>query len=110
MTVAAVITLPLGIAGSGPVVADPSLLLLGLAVAVLCSVLPYSLEMIALRSIRTETFAILMSLGPAIAALAGLVILGQSMSWTDIAAIVLVVTASAGAVRAASRLTPPVQA
>lgn len=104
MTVAALITLPLGVAGSGPVVADPSVLLLGVVVAVLCSVLPYSLEMIALRRIRTETFAILMSLGPAIAACAGLVILHQSMSWTDIVAIALVVTASAGAVRAASRL------
>lgn len=102
MTVAAVLVLPLGIAGSGPVVAAPELLLLGVVVAVLCSVLPYSLEMLALRRIRTETFAVLMSLGPAIAACAGLVILGQSMHWTDILAIVLVVTASAGAVRAGS--------
>jgi inner membrane transporter RhtA len=72
---------------------------LGLAVAVLSSVLPYSFEMVALRRLPTATFAILMSLGPAIAALAGFVIIGQDLTATEVAAIALVITASIGAVR-----------
>jgi inner membrane transporter RhtA len=107
MGVAALLTLPLGIAGAGPVLADPALLGLGAAVAVLSSVLPYTLEMIALRRLRTETFAILMSLGPAIAACAGLVILGQAMTWTEATATVLVIAASVGAVRTAGRQSKP---
>jgi inner membrane transporter RhtA len=103
MGVSALLTLPLGIAGAGPVLRDPSVLLLGAAVAVLSSVLPYTLEMFALRRLPTETFAILMSLGPAIAACAGLVILGQALSWTEALATALVIAASIGAVRTARR-------
>ena len=107
MGVASLLTLPLGIAGAGPVLADPALLGLGAAVAVLSSVLPYTLEMIALRRLRTETFAILMSLGPAIAACAGLVILGQAMTWTEATATMLVIAASVGAVRTGGRPAKP---
>ena len=74
------------------------MLALGAAVAVLSSVLPYTFELTALRRLPTSTFAVLMSLGPAIAALAGFVILGQDLHPAQIAAIGLVVAASAGVV------------
>ncbi|GLY93029.1 EamA family transporter [Actinoplanes sp. NBRC 103695] len=101
MGVAALLSLPLGIAGAGPGLLEPRVLLLGSAVAVLSSVLPYSLELVALRRLPTATFAVLMSLGPAIAACAGWAILGQALSWSEAGAIVLVVAASIGAVRSA---------
>ncbi|MFG1603329.1 DMT family transporter [Actinoplanes sp. NPDC049265] len=101
MGVAAALSLPLGIAGAGPGLWSPRVIALGSAVAVLSSVLPYSLELIALRRLPTATFAVLMSLGPAIAACAGWVILGQALSWTEAAAILLVVAASIGAIRSA---------
>jgi inner membrane transporter RhtA len=97
--VAAVLTLPLGAAGAAPALADPVVLGLGAAVAVLSSVLPYTLEMFALRQLHTSTFAVLMSLGPALAAGAGLIILGQAMSWPEVLAMGLVIAASIGAVR-----------
>lgn len=105
MGVAALLSLPLGIAGAGPGLLEPRVLLLGCAVAVLSSVLPYSLELVALRRLPTATFAVLMSLGPAIAACAGWAILGQALSWSEAAAIVLVVAASIGAVRSAGPKT-----
>ncbi|MET7369008.1 EamA family transporter [Streptomyces sp. NPDC005566] len=103
MVVAAVLTLPLGIMEAGSKLLVPSTLALGAAVAVLSSVLPYTLELMALRRLPAPTFAILMSLEPAIAATAGFLILDQALSTTDALAIALVIGASMGAVRAASR-------
>jgi inner membrane transporter RhtA len=99
MTAAAVLTLPLGVATAGSALFDPVTLGLGAAVAGLSSVLPYTLELLALRRMPTSTFAVLVSLGPAIAAVAGLLVLDQSLAAGQVAAIVLVVAASAGAVR-----------
>ncbi|MGO4460463.1 DMT family transporter [Streptomyces sp. M-16] len=99
MAVAAVISLPLGVAQAGSALLVPSTLALGLGVAVLSSVLPYTLELLALRRLPAPTFAILMSLEPAIAASAGLLVLGQAMSVLDGVAIALVIAASMGAVR-----------
>ena len=107
MGVAALFTLPLGVVGAGRALLDPAVLGLGAAVAVLSSVLPYTLEMVALRRLATETFAVLMSLGPAIAAGAGLVILSQRLTWTDALATGLVVAASIGAVRTGARTETP---
>ncbi|MCB5167615.1 EamA family transporter [Streptomyces bambusae] len=103
MAVAAVLSLPLGIAEAGTALLVPGTLLLGVGVALLSSVLPYTLELLALRRLPAPTFAVLMSLEPAIAALAGLFVLHQAMSWTDAAAIALVIAASMGAVRAQTR-------
>jgi drug/metabolite transporter (DMT)-like permease len=75
----------------------------GAAVAVLSSVLPYTFEMLALRRLAPAVFAILMSLAPAIAALAGYLILDQVLNGTDLIAIAMVVLASAGAVRTVGR-------
>ncbi|MEU2597400.1 EamA family transporter [Streptomyces hirsutus] len=99
MAVAAVVFLPLGIAESGAKLLDPTTLALGAAVAVLSSVLPYTLELLALRRLPASTFAILMSLEPAIAAAAGFLILSQTLTLTESAAIALVIVASMGAVR-----------
>jgi len=99
MAVGALLFLPLGIAESGAKLLDPVTLGLGAAVALLSSVLPYTLELLALRRLPASTFAVMMSLEPAIAATAGFLILGQAMSLTQAAAIALVVAASMGAVR-----------
>ncbi|MEW1722635.1 EamA family transporter [Streptomyces sp. NPDC093109] len=99
MTVGALIALPLGIAESGAKLLAPSTLGLGLAVALMSSVLPYTLELLALRRMPAPTFAILMSLEPAIAATAGFLVLHQALSATDALAIALVIVASMGAVR-----------
>lgn len=99
MAVGAVMTLPLGIAEAGSRLLVPSTIGLGLAVALLSSVLPYTLELLALRRLPAPTFAILMSLEPAIAATAGFLVLHQALSLTDALAIALVIAASMGAVR-----------
>ncbi|GHI72609.1 membrane protein [Streptomyces nojiriensis] len=103
MAVAAVISLPLGIAEAGSALLVPSTLALGVGVAVLSSVLPYTLELLALRRMPAPTFAILMSLEPAIAAAAGFLVLNQAMSALDALAIALVIAASMGAVRSQIR-------
>ncbi|MFD7338196.1 DMT family transporter [Streptomyces violascens] len=99
MAVAAVLFLPIGIAQAGGKLLVPTTMALGAAVAVLSSVLPYTLELLALRRLPASTFAILMSLEPAIAATAGFLILGQALSWPQALAIGLVIGASMGAVR-----------
>ncbi|MFF5498256.1 DMT family transporter [Streptomyces aquilus] len=98
MAVAAVVFLPLGIVESGGKLLDPTTVALGSAVAILSSVLPYTLELIALRRLPASTFAILMSLEPAIAATAGFLVLSQALSATEAAAIALVIAASMGVV------------
>jgi inner membrane transporter RhtA len=99
MAVAAIVTLPFGIAAAERVAADPRLLLAALGVGLLSSVVPFSLELEALRRIPVRVFGVLMSLEPAIAALVGLVLLGEALGVREMAAIGLVVTASIGATR-----------
>ncbi|MGW2819179.1 EamA family transporter [Streptomyces sp. NPDC001415] len=99
MAVAAVLFVPIGIAQAGGKLLVPSTMALGAAVAILSSVLPYTLELLALRRLPASTFAILMSLEPALAATAGFLILGQALSWPQALAIGLVIGASMGAVR-----------
>jgi inner membrane transporter RhtA len=99
MVVAAVVFLPLGIAESGTRLLNPVTIALGSVVAVLSSVLPYTLELLALRRLPSSTFAILMSLEPAVAATAGFLILHQALSVPEAMAIALVIAASMGAVR-----------
>jgi inner membrane transporter RhtA len=88
---------------------DPRILLLGAAVGLLSSVIPYSCEMVALRRLAPALFGVLMSLEPAAAALAGLLVVGEQLSAPQWAAIACVVVASIGATRVASRpvLTEP---
>ncbi|SCG34907.1 EamA family transporter [Micromonospora coxensis] len=102
LTVAALVTLPVGLVDAGGRLWHPAVLGLGAGLALLASVLPYTLELLALRRLPTATFAVLMSLGPAIAALAGWLVLDQALHAVEVLAIGLVVTASIGAVRAAA--------
>ncbi len=99
MVVAAVLFLPLGIAESGTKLIEPGTLALGAVVAVLSSVLPYTFELIALRRLPAHTFAVLMSLEPALASLSGFLVLSQALSLTEALAVALVIAASMGAVR-----------
>ncbi|WP_318275259.1 EamA family transporter [Streptomyces pharetrae] len=99
MAVGAVLFLPLGIAEAGTKLLDPVTIGLGAAVALLSSVLPYTLELLALRRLPASTFAVLMSLEPAIAATAGFLLLDQALTHTQALAIALVIAASMGAVR-----------
>ncbi|WP_254786933.1 DMT family transporter [Curtobacterium sp. MCBA15_001] len=97
MLVAMVVSLPFGLGTAvRGVVADPSLLVVFGIVAVLSSVLPYALEMLALRRMPTRVFGVLQSLGPAIAALAGLVVLGEALSLVEVVALACVTAASVG--------------
>lgn len=103
MTAGALISLPFGIADAGVPLLRLDILALGAAVAVLSSTIPYTFELIALRRLPAAAFAILMSLAPATAALAGFVLLGQTLSWLEMIGIALVIAASIGAVRSSSR-------
>lgn len=103
MVVGAVVALPFGIASAGSALLRPEMLALGLAVAVLSSTIPYALELVALRRLAASAFAILMSLAPATAAVAGWLLLGQALTWLEIVGIGLVIVASIGAVRSSQR-------
>ena len=107
MGVAALVALPAGLLQGGSSLLEPSLLLSGLVVALASSVIPYSLELEALRRLPPAVFGVLMSLEPAVAALAGLLILAQSLGTREVVAIALVIAASAGAAITA-KPSPPV--
>jgi inner membrane transporter RhtA len=96
---------PIGVAQGGADLLSPSVLGIGAAVAVLSSVIPYTLELEALRRMPSNVFGVLMSLEPAAASLAGYLVLGQDLVAREIVAIGLVVAASAGAARG-SRVPP----
>lgn len=97
MVVAAAVVAVPGVVAGGAALGEPRLLGLGLGVALLSSAIPYSLETEALRRLPQHVFGVLMSLEPAVAALAGFAALGQSLGARQLVAIALVVAASAGA-------------
>ncbi len=94
MAVATVVVAPFGIASSGTALLDGQVLLVGAAIALLSSVVPYSLELLARRRIESRVFGVLMSLEPAAAALAGLLVLRQWLTGPQLAGMGLVVAAS----------------
>lgn len=97
MVVAMLVSLPFGVhSAAAGVVDDPTLLLVFAGVALLSSVLPYALEMAALRRMVTRVFGVLQSLGPAIAALAGLLVLREALSVQEVVALACVTAASIG--------------
>ncbi|UAL28924.1 EamA family transporter [Nocardioides rotundus] len=99
---------PAAAAVGGTQLLEPRVLAIGAAVGVLSSVIPYSLEMIALRSLRPSVFGILMSMEPAAAALAGLLVLGEFLSPLQWLAVGCVVAASVGATRSSPpQVEPP---
>lgn len=97
MIVAAIVAAPIGIAQAGQDLLLPSVLVLGLVVAIVSSAIPYSLEMVALGKLPSNTFGTMMSAEPAIGALIGMLVLGEVLGITQWAAIGLIVIASAGA-------------
>jgi inner membrane transporter RhtA len=103
MCVATVVSLPFGIGAGRSHLLEPRSLALGAAVGMLSSAIPYTCEVEALRRIATNVFGVLMSLEPAMAALAGLIVIGQGLSPREIAGMALVVVASVGASRHARR-------
>ncbi len=105
MAIGALVVMPVGIVESGTALLDPWILTIALAVALLSSVVPYSLELEALRTIPPRVFGVLMSMEPAVAALAGLLVLGEALHAPQWVAVGLVVLASAGATRYAAK--PP---
>ncbi|MTD46485.1 EamA family transporter [Conexibacter sp. W3-3-2] len=99
MGVAFLVPLVPGLHQGGTQLLEPGFLLIGLGVAVLSSVIPYTLETEALRRIPTNVFGVLMSLEPAVAALAGFLVLDQALDAVELSAIALVVAASIGVTR-----------
>ncbi len=106
MGVAGLLVLPVGLATGGLdiVLADPGVLLGGLAVAMFSSTIPYTLELVALRRVSSATYGVLMSMEPAIAAIVGFVFVGQVLRPEDLVAIALVGSASGGASASARRV------
>jgi inner membrane transporter RhtA len=107
MVVAAVAITPVGVAAGRGALLRPGVLATGLAIGLLSSIIPYSLELEALRRIPARVFGIWMSLEPAVAALVGLVILGQALAAREWLAIGCVMVACAGAARGARQPQAP---
>jgi inner membrane transporter RhtA len=99
MCVAALAALPVGISAGGGHLLEPGSLAIGSAVGILSSAIPYSFELEALRRIAAPMFGVLMSLEPAMAALAGFLVLGQALGARALLGIALVIVASVGASR-----------
>jgi inner membrane transporter RhtA len=94
MTIAAVVVAPVGLVTAGSALWTPDALWRGAAIALLSSVVPYSLELIALRRLASHVFGILLSIEPAVAALAGLVVLDQRLGVLQLVGMACVVAAS----------------
>jgi inner membrane transporter RhtA len=98
MCVAAALLVPVGVADAGDALLDSEVLLVGAAVAVLSSAIPYSAEFEALRLMPEHVFGIALSVEPAVAALAGYLLLDQSLGARELVGIAFVMAATAGAV------------
>jgi inner membrane transporter RhtA len=101
-TIAALGVAPFAVVAAGELLLEPRLLVLGAMVGVLSSVIPYSLEMMALRTLPPRVFGILMSLEPAAAALVAAVLLSELLAPLQLLAMALVTAASVGAARSES--------
>ena len=106
MALSMLLVAPFGLAEGGEDLIEPQILAVGLAVGLLCSAIPYALELEALRRLPNAVFGVLMSLEPAVAATVGLVALDQGLAGNEVVAIVLVMIASAGALRSATGPAP----
>lgn len=107
MAVAAIVLIPAGAVDGGTEMLAPAALATGLAIALLSSAIPYTLELQALRRLPASTFGVLLSLEPAVAALVGAIALDQALAGRELAAVALVVVASAGALRTSRDVSAP---
>jgi inner membrane transporter RhtA len=92
MLAASLFIVPIGVAHAGALLLTPSFMLVGLAIAVMSSALPYTLEMLSMRRLSSRTFSMFSSAAPALSALAGMVVLGEHLTlaqWLAIGAIVM---------------------
>jgi inner membrane transporter RhtA len=105
--VGTLLVVPAGVVQGGDALLWPSVIAGGLAIALLSSLIPYSLELIALRRLSAYGFGLLMSLEPAVAALAGVILLGQPVTAILATALVMVIAASVGNTVMARRLPRP---
>jgi len=99
LAVAAVATLPLGVAGAGARLFSPQFLAPGAAVALLSTVIPFSLEHAALKRLSARVFGVLMSVEPVVAALVGFVVLREALGARGLLALVCVTVATVGSAR-----------
>jgi inner membrane transporter RhtA len=106
--VAALLLTPLALGRYADQLGEGRILMIGALVGLLSSVIPYTSELVALRSLRPEVFSILMSLEPAAAALAGLVVVNEQLGPVQLLAMACVVAASVGATRSAATIADPV--
>jgi inner membrane transporter RhtA len=104
---ASCVVVPFGIAEAGAKLLSPHLILLGLAVALLSSAIPYSLEMYALKKLPKPTFGILLSTEPAVGAVSGWLILGETLSIMQLVAITCIMVASVGSTATIKRDDEP---
>ncbi len=106
--VATLLLTPLTLGRYADQLADTRILVIGALVGLLSSVIPYTCELVALRTMRPAVFSILMSLEPAAAALAGLIVLEELLGPVQLAAMACVVVASVGATRSGATISDPV--
>jgi inner membrane transporter RhtA len=107
MLAAAIVVAPIGVFHAGAAMLDPQWLVAGLAVALLSSAIPYALEMFSLNHLPKNTFSILLSLEPAVGALAGWLVLAEHLTLSQGLAIALVMAASMGTAWSAGRAQSP---
>ncbi|PZQ56979.1 MAG: EamA family transporter [Novosphingobium pentaromativorans] len=107
MTAAALVALPFGVAQAGTALLQPHVLATALVVAIFSSAIPYSLEMFALRRLPTKSFGILTSGEPAVGALTGALLMGETLPMVKWLGIAAVVGASIGTTLTASSRRPP---
>jgi inner membrane transporter RhtA len=103
MAVASVVVAPLGIVEAGWVLLRPPMLALGVGVALLSSIVPYLLDIYALKRLPRRVFGVLMSASPAVSAIAGWLILGETLSPGQWAGIAAITTACAGSALLSAR-------
>ncbi len=103
MLVAALLVTPVGISVAGSSLLNPEWMLAGLGIALLSSAIPYSLEMYSLKYLPKQTFSILLSLEPAVGALAGWLVLSEQLSTQQLCAIGLIMAASMGSAMTAGQ-------
>jgi inner membrane transporter RhtA len=106
MSAGAVVLLPFGALDAARIVQSPHLIPVAFGMAMLASVVPYSLELAAMRRVPKRVFGILLSLEPAVATMAGWLLLGQHASAVALAAVVIVVAASTGSAMSAKSANP----
>ncbi|MFI6518347.1 EamA family transporter [Spirillospora sp. NPDC050679] len=104
---AALLVLPLGPIAAGGELLRPEILLAGAGVALVSAVIPWSLDMAALRRLPERVVAVMVSLEPGVGALAGLILLGEHLAWTQWTAVACVSIAAAGAVTTAHQSSYP---